>query len=57
MFAESGLSIAMGNASDEVKASADAVTDSNEHDGFAKAVSRFVLALAPTEAEEDRSSP
>jgi Cof subfamily protein (haloacid dehalogenase superfamily) len=56
MFAESGLSIAMGNASDEVKASADAVTDSNEHDGFAKAVRRFVLAPAPTEAE-DRSPP
>jgi Cof subfamily protein (haloacid dehalogenase superfamily) len=54
MFRESGFSIAMGNASDEVKASADAVTDSNEHDGFAKAVRRFVLSLEPTEAE-DRS--
>ncbi|WP_045836544.1 Cof-type HAD-IIB family hydrolase [Hyphomicrobium sp. 99] len=44
MFRKSGLSIAMGNASDEVKAQASATTDSNENDGFAKAVRRFVLA-------------
>jgi Cof subfamily protein (haloacid dehalogenase superfamily) len=43
MFKKSGLSIAMGNASDAVKAQASAVTDSNEDDGFAKAVRRFVL--------------
>jgi Cof subfamily protein (haloacid dehalogenase superfamily) len=43
MFRKSGLSIAMGNASDEVKAQASAVTDSNENEGFAKAVRRFVL--------------
>jgi hydroxymethylpyrimidine pyrophosphatase-like HAD family hydrolase len=43
MFAKSGLSIAMGNASDEVKAQAIGVTDSNENDGFAKAVKRFIL--------------
>ncbi|MDB5576796.1 MAG: Hydrolase superfamily protein [Bradyrhizobium sp.] len=43
MFQESGFSIAMGNASDEVKAKASAVTDSNEDDGFAKAVEKFVL--------------
>jgi Cof subfamily protein (haloacid dehalogenase superfamily) len=48
MFAKSGFSIAMGNASDEVKAQADAVTDSNEDEGFAKAVQRFVLCLAST---------
>lgn len=44
MFNESGYSIAMGQASDDVKGKADAVTDSNENDGFAKAVSRYVLA-------------
>jgi Cof subfamily protein (haloacid dehalogenase superfamily) len=38
-----GFSIAMGNASDAVKAEASAVTDSNEADGFAKAVRRFIL--------------
>ena len=43
MFRQSGLSIAMGNASDEVKAQANQVTDSNQDDGFAKAVRKFVL--------------
>jgi hypothetical protein len=49
MFAVSGFSIAMGNASDEVKAKASAVTDSNEDEGFARAVERFILPRAPTE--------
>jgi Cof subfamily protein (haloacid dehalogenase superfamily) len=43
MFAHSGLSIAMGNASPEVKRSARRVTTSNEDEGFANAVDRFVL--------------
>ena len=43
MFHKSGFSIAMGNASDEVKAQASAVTDSNEQDGFAKAVRTLLL--------------
>ena len=43
MFRKCGFSIAMGNASDAVKAQASAVTDSNEDEGFAKAVRRFVL--------------
>ena len=43
MFAHSGLSIAMGNASHEVQASARRVTTSNEDEGFANAVERFVL--------------
>jgi Cof subfamily protein (haloacid dehalogenase superfamily) len=43
MFRRSGLSIAMGNASDEVKAKATAVTDSYNDEGFAKAMERFVL--------------
>jgi hypothetical protein len=43
MFRKSGFSIAMGNASGEVKAQASVVTDSNENDGFAKAVRKFVL--------------
>ncbi len=46
MFRESGLSIAMGNASDEVKSQATAVTDSNQDDGFAKAVRKFILKTA-----------
>jgi Cof subfamily protein (haloacid dehalogenase superfamily) len=43
MFRKSGFSIAMGNASDDVKAQASAVTDSNENEGFANAVRRFIL--------------
>jgi Cof subfamily protein (haloacid dehalogenase superfamily) len=47
MFAQSGLSIAMGNASDEVKAQAHFVTGSNEEDGFAKAIERFFIGRTP----------
>ena len=43
MFERSGLSIAMGNASPDVRQAADFVTDSNREDGFAKAVERFIL--------------
>jgi hydroxymethylpyrimidine pyrophosphatase-like HAD family hydrolase len=43
MFLKSGLSIAMGNASDAVKAQATQVTDSNENEGFATAVRKFIL--------------
>jgi Cof subfamily protein (haloacid dehalogenase superfamily) len=43
MFRRSGFSIAMGNASDEVKAQASAVTDSHNDEGFAKAVERYLL--------------
>ena len=43
MFARSGLSIAMGNASPEVQRAARRVTASNEDEGFAKAIERFVL--------------
>ena len=44
MFAQCPFSIAMGNASDEVKAKARFVTESNEEDGFARAVERYLLA-------------
>jgi len=43
MFRNSGFSIAMGNASDEVKAQASAVTASNDDEGFARAIREFVL--------------
>jgi Cof subfamily protein (haloacid dehalogenase superfamily) len=43
MFRNSGFSIAMGNASDEVKAQASAVTESNEDEGFANAIRKLVL--------------
>ena len=43
MFAHSGLSIAMGNASLEVQRAARRITASNEEEGFASAVDRFIL--------------
>jgi len=46
MFKESGLSIAMGNASPEVQQHATFVTTSFGEEGFANAVDRFVLPRA-----------
>jgi hydroxymethylpyrimidine pyrophosphatase-like HAD family hydrolase len=43
MFKRSGLSVAMGNASMDVQKQATHVTDSNQEDGFAHAVERFIL--------------
>jgi len=43
MFERSGLSVAMGNASEEVQRRANHVTASNEDEGFAKAIERFVF--------------
>ena len=43
MFAHSGLSIAMGQSSPEVKRAARRVTTSNSDEGFANAVERFIL--------------
>ena len=43
MFALSGLSIAMGNASPEVQRAARRVTATNEQDGFVLAVDKFLL--------------
>jgi Cof subfamily protein (haloacid dehalogenase superfamily) len=45
MFERSGFSIAMGNASDEVKSRANVVTDSYNDEGFAKAVERYILDI------------
>lgn len=48
MFEKSGLSIAMGNASDEVKERADHVTSSSEDEGFANAMEDFILGRLKT---------
>jgi Cof subfamily protein (haloacid dehalogenase superfamily) len=45
MFNKSGVSIAMGNASTEVQRAATYVTTSNEEEGFANAMERYVLPL------------
>jgi Cof subfamily protein (haloacid dehalogenase superfamily) len=46
MFAKSGVSFAMGNATDDVKKCATHVTDTNEHDGFARAMA-MILGTKP----------
>ena len=43
MLKEVGLAVAMANGSDPVKKAADFVTVSNDEDGVAKAIERFVL--------------
>ncbi len=43
MFAASGLPIAVGNAAPEVQRAARLVSTSNEEEGFANAVERFIL--------------
>ena len=48
MFARSGLSIAMGQSDREVQRAARRVTGSNEEDGFANAVERFILRVNDT---------
>jgi Cof subfamily protein (haloacid dehalogenase superfamily) len=54
MFRNSGFGIAMGNASPEVQAQADAVTSSYEDEGFARAIEKFVLRRAPLSLSEGR---
>jgi Cof subfamily protein (haloacid dehalogenase superfamily) len=54
MFRNSGLSIAMGNASRDVQSRADLVTASYEAEGFAKAIERFILHRAPSSLSEAR---
>lgn len=43
MFQVAGLSIAMGNAQDNIKKSADMITDTNDRGGFAKAIKELGL--------------
>ena len=44
MFHKAGLSIAMGQAQEEVRRQADRVTASNVDDGAAQAIERYILA-------------
>ena len=43
MFEAAGLAVAMGNADEEIKAMADDVTLSNDEDGVAAAIEKWVL--------------
>jgi len=44
MIEYAGLGIAMGNATDIVKQKADYITDSNDNEGVANAISKFIFA-------------
>lgn len=46
MLREAGFGVAMANAEEVVKEAADYVTESNDEDGAAKAIARFVLGEA-----------
>lgn len=43
MLKAAGFAVAMGNATEQVKESADYITDTNDEDGVAKAIEKFVL--------------
>ncbi|MDU5414364.1 MAG: HAD-IIB family hydrolase, partial [Clostridium perfringens] len=43
MIEFAGLGVAMGNAEEFLKEKADYITDTNENDGVAKAIEKFVL--------------
>ena len=43
MFNISGLSVAMGNGDDEIKEKTNYITDSNNNDGVAKVIEKFIL--------------
>ena len=42
MFKACGVKVAMGNATEKLKAIADYVTDTVDNDGFVKAIEKFV---------------
>ena len=43
MITEAGVGVAMGNAEEAVKCNADYVTGTNDEDGAARAIVRYVL--------------
>lgn len=61
MLAFAGISVAMGHASDVVKAAAKYVTATNDQDGVAEAIERYVLPKpadpVPTPAEPSAPAP
>lgn len=46
MLTAAGFGVAMGNAREDIKQAADAVTASNEQDGVAQALERYVLGMS-----------
>lgn len=55
MLQLAGLGIAMGNAQDSIKACADYITESNDNDGVAIAVQKFIIAaVRPADIPPDK---
>ena len=54
MLREAGLGVAMENATDEVKAAADAITLSNDREGAAAAIEKYVLRDLRQNEEHDK---
>ncbi|RNC63464.1 Cof-type HAD-IIB family hydrolase [Proteiniphilum sp. X52] len=55
MLQLAGLGIAMGNAQDSIKACADYITESNDNDGVAIAVQKFIIAaVRPADISPDK---
>lgn len=52
MFQKSGVSISMGNASEEVQKAATYVSTSNDEEGFANAMEQFVLRKSEATGEQ-----
>ncbi|WP_068777072.1 Cof-type HAD-IIB family hydrolase [Paenibacillus sp. FJAT-26967] len=55
MIQAAGWGVAMGNAEEELKRAADAVTDTNEQDGVARAIQRYVFGLEPQTLTPDKT--
>lgn len=55
MLQLAGMGIAMGNARDSIKACADYITDSNDHNGVATAIQKFIIAeVRPADISPDK---
>ena len=46
MLRAAGFAVAMGNATPDIRALADVITDTNDEDGVAKAIEKYVLAVS-----------
>ncbi len=51
MFKQAGTSIAMGQAVDDVRAEATYVTESNDDEGWARGIEKYVLGVCSVDAE------
>jgi Cof subfamily protein (haloacid dehalogenase superfamily) len=56
MLRAAGLGVAMGHAAPHVRAAADLVTTTNEDDGAARAIERYVLGETPAEDEASEAA-